>query len=193
MDINPFINRPDEWSLYEPLIGDSMLELGGKQNPDLIRGKHLTYKAYFKSLGFRHVSIDWNGMWGALKLDLRRPLVKHLGTFDMLSNMGTTEHVSDQAGVWRNIHELTMVGGVYVGQTPYPDGKSWWWHGEHYPTEDFYKSFAELNNWDIIRLYKGREIPNENLYCRMQKKANPEFRMPDTSLIKFNVRRGRHK
>ena len=67
-DLNPFHNRPDEWALYQPLIGDSMLEFGGKVN-----GEAGTYKAFFEKLGYRHVSLDWNGEHGALKRDLRQP------------------------------------------------------------------------------------------------------------------------
>lgn len=183
--MNPFHNRPDEWALYEPLQGERMLELGGKIN------KPYTYKAYFESLGFEHISIDWNGEHGALKRDLRKPLWDEFEPFDMVSNMGTTEHVSDQPGVWKNIHYLTKVGGVYVGQTPYHDGKSWWWHGEHYPTEEWYESFAFANGWEIERLYRNREPPNENLYCRMVRVEDWEYVDPDYSLIKWNRRRPR--
>lgn len=183
--INPFHNRPDEWALYEPLIGDAMLELGGKINHGL------TYKAYFEALGFKHISIDWNGEHGALIRDLRRPLWSELGQFDMVSNMGTTEHISDQAGVWENVHNLTRTGGVYVGQTPYHDGKSWWWHGEYYPTEAFFESFAAKNGWKIERMYRDRQPPNENLYVRMLKVLDGLFEMPDPALIKYNRRRPR--
>ena len=183
--MNPFHNRPDEWAYYEPLHGNSMLELGGKINAGL------TYKAYFESLGFRHVSIDWNGQNGAIKRDLRLPLWDELGQFDMVTNIGTTEHVDGQAGVWENIHYMTKVDGVYVGQCPYYDGKSWWWHGSFYPTEAFYESFAELNGWEIERMGTDRPEPNKNLYVRMQKVHDLSFTMPDISLIKFNTRRAR--
>ena len=135
--------REDEWRLLDPLHGDSMLELGNKRNGDAI------YKAYFESLGYRHVSVDWNGRDGALKRDLRLPLWDELGQFDMLTNIGTTEHVSDQRGVWENIHHLVKPGGLYCGLTPYPDGRNWWWHGDWYPTEDFFRAFADLNGWQI--------------------------------------------
>lgn len=183
--MNPFHNRPDEWRLYDPLVGDSMLELGDKINGEF------TYKAYFESLGFRHVSIDWNGKHGALNLDLRRPQWERLGQFDILSNMGTTEHVDDQRAVWENIHHLVKVGGVYVGQTPYHDGQSWWWHGDWYPTEAWFEKFAFLNGWEIERLYRDRKPPNENLYCRMRKFRDDPFVMPPPELIKKNNRRPR--
>ena len=183
--MNPFHNRPDELAYYEPLVGNTMLEFGGKINAGL------TYKAWFESLGFRHVSLDWNGQHGALIRDLRKPQWPEFGQFDMVCNIGTSEHVDDQCGFWENAHELTKVGGVYVGQCPYYDGKSWWWHGSWYPTEAFYESFAELNGWEIERMDTDRPEPNKNLYVRMKKVHDLSFTMPDLALIKRNVMRSR--
>ena len=185
--MNPFWNRPDEWALFDPLVGETMLELGNKKNGPL------TYKAYFESLGIKHTSIDWNGQDGALKRDLRKPLWPELGQFATVSNIGTTEHVSDQRAVWENIHHLTAVGGTYVGLTPYHDGRSWWWHAEWLPTEAFFESYAALNGWHIDRLYSsGRPEPFRNLYVRMVRAEDRPFTMPDLSLIKRNVMRPRH-
>ncbi len=179
--------RPDEYAYYLPLVGDSMFELGGKVN-----GKLGTYKAWFESLGFRHVSVDWNGENGALVRDLRTPLWEEFGQFSMISNVGCSEHVSDQRGCWENIHELAKVGGVYVGQCPYYDGKSWWWHGDYYPTEKFYTEFAQLNGWVIERMGTDLPEPHKNLYVRMRKRANYAFTMPDESLIVSNKKRSKY-
>jgi len=183
--MNPFHNRPEEWDFYQPLVGDSMLEFGGKINGTC------TYKAFFESRGFRHVSLDWNGEHGALVRDLREPQWPEFGQFDMVCNIGTSEHVSDQRGFWENVHNLTKVGGVYVGQCPYYDGLSWWWHGDYYPTETFYLWFALSNGWRIDRMRRGMSPPHENLYVRMCKYADREFTMPDESLIVRNVKRPR--
>ena len=180
-------HRPDEWALYQPLRGTRMLELGGKWCSQA----SATYKSVFEALGFEHISVDWNGQHGALRLDLREPQWEDLGEFDMVTNFGTTEHVDDQSGVWANIHYCTAQGGYYVGQTPYADGRNWWWHGQHYVTEKFYEDFAAMNGWKIERLYVGREEPYRNLYCRMQKLESAAFHMPQGG-IKINQRRSRH-
>jgi len=75
---------------------------------------------------------------------------------------------------------------VYVGLTPYYDGKSWSWHGEWWPTEAFFESFAELNGWEIERMHVGGNIPHQNLCVRMVKKQDREFTMPDMSLFVRN-------
>ena len=181
---NPIPN--DEWEYIDPL-GDtkSMLELGNKKNANGI------YKHYFESIGIQHTSVDWNGEDGALKLDLREPQYQRLGQFDMITNIGTTEHVSYQQGVWENIHNCCKVGGVIVSITPYHDGRSWWWHGDWYPTEMFFERFAELNGYDIEKMGIGREIPNQNLCVRLQKNRSARFKMPEPETIVKNVIRPR--
>ena len=181
--------REDEWRLLDPLHGESMLELGNKRNGDAI------YKQYFESLGYRHVSVDWNGLDGALDRDLRIPLWPELGQFDMLTNIGTSEHVgttlAEQGECWRNIHHLVKTGGIYCGLNPYPDGQSWWWHGDWYPTPEFMTSFAQANNWEIERCYKDRQPPFCNLYTRMRKLGDADYVSPDLGLIKHNKIRPR--
>jgi len=193
MPYNPFHNRPDEWEMYDPLVGTTMLELGGKINaPQEARGyseadkRQYTYKVFFEAMGIEHISLDWNGMHGSISRDLRKPLWDEFGQFDMVANFGTTEHVDGQAGVWENVHRMTKQGGVYVGLTPYPGGESWYWHGEYFPTEGFFESFAELNGWEIEKMHQGREIPHRNLYVRMRKISDGDFIMPDEDLIYFN-------
>lgn len=177
--------RPDEWELLQPLDAETMLELGGKWCSQA----GVTYKSVFEDMGIQHISVDWNGEHGALALDLRKPL--DLGHFDVVTNFGCSEHVDRQDGFWANVHRAVKVGGLYVGQTPYPDGQSWQWHGDYYVTEKFYEEFARLNGWKIERLYRGGNPPRENLYCRMVKlyeTLGSEFTMPRPGLIYRNLR-----
>jgi hypothetical protein len=172
----------DEQSVIWPLVGTRMLELGCKEN------RNGVYKWYFESIGIDHTSIDWNGLYGSLPLDLRKPV--DLPPFDMVTNIGTTEHVSEQEPCWRNIHNLTKVGGVIASATP-REG-DWWWHGEHYPRFEFFEQFAELNGYRIERLAEGLEFPNRNLYARMVKLEDRAFVMPSLDTIFVNERRGPH-
>lgn len=176
--LNPFHNRPAEWDLYSPIFGKTMLELGNKKNGDR------TYKRYFESLGFAHTSIDWNGQDGALKMDLMRPL--DLGTFDVVSNIGTTEHVVKQEPCWRNVCEAMHVGAVLISTTPKPG--HWSWHGENYPTDEFYRQLALLNGLEISRLYESGETPRKMWFCRATRVKDVPFCMPDEKLIFRNRR-----
>ena len=179
-DLGPFHDRPHEWKIFTPLVGSSLLELGNKVN------RQFVYKKFFESLGYRHISVDWNGRDGALPLDLRKPL--NLGTFDMVSNLGTTEHVSEQEPVWRNLAEAMHVGSVLISMTPCPG--HWWWHGEWYPTEEFFTEFASLNGMKIERLYQDREHPLRLVCTRMVRETDVPFQMP-TKGMHYNVIRPR--
>jgi len=190
--INPV--RPDEYAYYLPLEGDSMFEMGGKVNSNVPghKGQFITYKSFFEALGYRHVSVDFDPRWADFNRDLRKPQWPEFGQFDMVCDIGTAEHVEGgQRGLWENVHHLTRVGGLYVGQHPAPGGESWWWHGIHYPTEEFYIAFAELNDWTIERMGYDLPAPNTNLYVRMRKGSEMDFTMPDESLLWFNKRRRR--
>jgi hypothetical protein len=176
-------HRSWEWELFDPLVGSSILELGNKKKS--AGDVTFTYKDVFKSLGFRHVSVDTNGLDGALPKDLRKPL--NLGTFDMVSNIGTSEHVSEndwdgQVACWRNIVEAMHVGSVLVAITPRPG--SWLRHGTWYPHKEFYTELARLNGMEVERCYdsvdRGDNIaPHLRLvYARLRRISDAPFQMP---------------
>lgn len=173
----------DEQRVIFPIFGTTLLELGNKRND---KG---TYKAYFETVGIKHTSVDWNGLDGALKLDLRQPL--NLGQFDMVTNIGTTEHVSEQKPVWENIHNACKLGGVISSVTPLEG--NWWWHGEWYPRMEFFEQFAKLNGYEIEVLEIGREYPNQNIYARLVKVFDDkQFKMPSADTFFFNKIRPRN-
>jgi len=164
-----------------PLVGNRMLELGRKKTGEV------SYKSWFETLGVEHVSVDLKGGYGSLALDLTKPI--DLEPFDMITNLGTTEHVDKQEPCWRNIHNLLKQDGVLVSMTPYPG--DWWWHGYWYPTEDFYMSFAEMNGYRIDYIGIGREKPHRNIDVRMTKVLDEEFVMPASSMMYHNKIRPR--
>jgi hypothetical protein len=173
-DLGPFAGRSAELELYMPLVGKSMLELGNKKN-----APH-TYKEFFVARGFRHVSVDLNGQNGALALDLMQPLA--LGQFDMISNIGTTEHVMSQEPVWRNICEALHVGSVLVSTTPQPG--DWQWHGFWHPTADFYRDLAALNGLSLDRLYVWGAEPRRMNFARLTRVERVPFVMPKDNLFR---------
>ena len=174
------MDQPDEisdlpWSLLTPLDGiTSMLELGNKRRSP----SHKPYKAAFERMGIRHVSVDLNGEDGALPLDLRQPL--NLGRFDMVTNFGTSEHVSEQEPVWRNIIEAC--GKVLISMTPFT---GWENHGIHYPTREFYEELAKLNGFKIEKLEEHNwPVRGVLLTMRAHRIKDQPFTMPDPALIR---------
>lgn len=165
-------------AVIEPLEGvESMLELGNKRGTE-----HEPYKPFFEARGIRHVSVDLNGLDGALALDLRRPL--NLGRFDMVTNIGTSEHVDQQEPVWKNIVDAAL--DVIVCITPAPG--NWPGHGLFYPTEDFYMRLAALNGFTIKTLRKDGPKGRKLVYARLERawwsRVDNPFLMPEASLLR---------
>lgn len=115
-------------------------------------GKHTYVKGYYESLGATYVSFDTNGKGGALKRDLRLPILdkKYVGKFDMLLNLGTAEHVSYQYGVWRNAHQLVRVGGGFFHIGPEFGRKKD--HGVGLYYKAFFTELSELCGYRVARL-----------------------------------------
>lgn len=156
-----------------------MLELGNKNGTG---GRGDSYKRHFEALGIMHTSVDWNGEDGALPLDLRQPL--NLGRFDMVTNIGTSEHVDDQAPVWRNMIE--SCDQVLVCITPAPG--DWPGHGLFYPQPEFYTELARLNGFDLEKLAVEGDPGRALVHARLRRRwavpiIMPDLRMPDLELI----------
>ena len=178
LTLEDFCQRSWEQKLLNPLVGDSMLELGNKR-----KGPVMVYKTIFERLGFRHVSVDMNGRDGALKLDLRKPL--DLGTFDMVTNIGTSEHVSEddydgQVVCWRNIVEAMHIGSVLVSVGPQKGASKWLRHGRWYPQPAFFHELADLNGLEAERVYAD----GNQVYARLIRLEAVPFVMPESGMYR---------
>lgn len=71
-------------------------------------------------LGFDHCAIDTDGSPGALPLDLNydRIPADMKGRSQLVTNLGTTEHVANQLNALEMIHDLTAYGGVMIHRVP---------------------------------------------------------------------------
>jgi len=71
----------------------------------------------------RHTSLDANGM-ASHHVDLNHPLSVGLcaelglGSFDLVTDFGTGEHIFNQAQVWQTLHDLVKVGGYIAFDRP---------------------------------------------------------------------------
>jgi hypothetical protein len=135
--------------------GTKMVELGDQVlQPDAKKiYPHNTGKKYFTSLGVEHTSIDLDAGRGAIPLDLAQPIKnpKLLGAFDVLTNMGTSEHVWNQYECWKNIHNLLRVGGLMIHSIP-TKSKAWVSrnHCEFYFTESYFPALAKVFGYRLI-------------------------------------------
>jgi hypothetical protein len=144
--------------LQKPMRGLKVCELGNQVSGWKLR---VSVKQIMQWLGAEHTSIDLNGLDGALKLDLSKPLPNFLlGRFDLVTNAGTTEHVvvendkidfSDQWQAFLSIHGLLKPTAAIIHVLPSEKG----FHcgcGYVY-THQFFLKLAEMCYYRIVECY----------------------------------------
>lgn len=105
------------------------------------------YRVVFDCVTYR--AIDLNGTEVAWRYDLNRPLPTD-ETFHVVTNFGTSEHVFDQAQIFRSIHALARPGGLMLHALPHQGGPN---HGffNYHPT--FFHDLAAANGYRIAALF----------------------------------------
>ena len=151
-----------EWLKVNGII----LPKGGEQHP-----KGVVSKLFWESLGFNHTSIDMNGLDGSLKLDLRKELPKDLhNKFDIIYDGGTGEHVDNQYMCFKNVHDITKIGGIMIHVLPkvghFPD------HCQYYFTKDSFNVLEDLCNYKKIRLFEHEADGGIMIWSVLEKTQN---------------------
>jgi hypothetical protein len=157
--------------------GCRMVELGnqhfkGSDGKDTGRAA----KNYFQSFGVDHVSIDTNGKDGALNIDLQKEITDTnlVGTFDVLTNFGTIEHVRQQYPCWLNVHNLVKKGGIFIHVTPRVG--HWGNHGIYRYSRSFFQKLSEACEYVILENFVMPYRPKKDFVCcSMIKKADNKF------------------
>ena len=98
-------------------------------------------------MGFdQYVALDVNERMDALVVDLNQPIdLGSVGTFDLVVDNGTGEHLFNQFAVWSNHHKLTKVGGVLLKIMPFTP---WFNHGFFNFNPILYRDVANANAYE---------------------------------------------
>lgn len=177
-----------------------MLELG---NQAIRKNAQASYKIntskskiYFLEQGCNHYSIDWNGLDGAIPLDLTLPIPipKFMKYFDIVTDFGDMEHVRGfedwMEGVghwvaWKNIHDMGKVGCLYVHTVPMVG--SFKGHGSYHYTLEFFENLCKVNDYEILILKAVQCNPitnnREYAFCSYIKRKDQDFG-PDQEVFK---------
>jgi hypothetical protein len=146
----------------------TMLELGS-QNTYFDSEPTGIAKQYYQSQGFDHVSVDLNAEYGSIAKDLSQ--LHDLGTYDLVTDFGTSEHVPDFYMCWLNKHKACKIGGLIISENPKVN--NWHGHGYHYVTMEFYSEFAKLAGYEILEIGEHAAMGNVtdgwNVYAVLQK------------------------
>lgn len=141
---------------YYNTAGLSMFELG---NQRFAFSGCSTGKEYFTNKGMHHTSVDINGEDGALPLDLTKPEMfgEFKNKYDILTNLGTTEHVEPidkQYDCFSIIHSVVKPGGIMIHMVPdveeYDVSGAWNKHCNIYYRKEFFTQLVEHCNYTML-------------------------------------------
>ncbi len=137
-------------------------------------------KSWYTFMGVAdYVSLDANGRNGAIAVDLGRPIyhAKWTEHFDLVTNVGTLEHVGEwaqrlddddakdrerreaQCQCLRTVHDVTAIGGLMV-HSLIPKG-GWDTHCMFRYDKDFVVTLARLNGYEMVE-YRRMNLPTLN-------------------------------
>lgn len=174
-----------EETIRENKIGSlRMVELGNQ----FMKGMHIETgriaKDYFISKGFDHTSIDKNGKDGALPISLNKEIFNTtlIKSFDILTNFGTTEHVTNQYICWKNIHNLVKQNGLFVHLVPLT--KNWKGHGYYKYTTDFFYKLSKECNYEILKHFIRKDLPGKDMICCSMIKLQDNVFVPEENFFK---------
>src|SRR5579863_9325658 len=77
-------------------------------------------RSFWTSLGFDYAAIDVDGSPGSIPLDLNfdETPAGLRGKYDLVTNLGTTEHICNQLNAFKAIHDLAGSGAVMIHHLP---------------------------------------------------------------------------
>lgn len=149
----------------------TVCDLGAQNNYDQPKLPAPYMSEWWKSKGIKeYMSIDLSGENDSKQWNLSEPL-KTTKTFDLVMDLGTSEHVKDYYQCFANMDKLCKVGGIIYKENPMTG--HWPGHGFHYVTEDFYIQLAKISGYEIWKLETHYAMHNYesggNIICVMRK------------------------
>ena len=102
------------------------------------------YKAIFDYK--EYMAIDFHGTAHSIKFDLNNEY-KDDKKYDVVTNIGTSEHIFNQLAVFKTIHNSVTAGGFIIHQLP---GQGYYDHGFYNYQPTFFFDLAQANNYFMI-------------------------------------------
>ena len=152
-----------------------MLEFGCQ----MMRFRSRPAKEYFyKKNIHKHISIDLSGKYGAQKLDLNKPITKFPNVFDISTDFGTIEHLSNQYQAFKNIHDMTRVGGYMIHALPMEG--YWTTHCPYHYEPIFFYALSDCNKYscklnEVVPVLIRYHPEEASVNVIMKKKFNAPF------------------
>ena len=95
----------------------------------------------------QYIAFDLNREMGAIPLDLNLPVAEqnHLYQYDLVVNNGTSEHLFNQYQVFKNMHDLCILGGIMLNVVPF---SPWINHGFFNYNPIFFRDLILANDYN---------------------------------------------
>jgi hypothetical protein len=126
-------------------LGNQIIRDDAKKRYNIRTGKS---KVYFLGLRCNHHSIDWNGLDGAIPIDMTKPMSikRFINAFDIITDFGCMEHYGgNHWQAWKNIHDMGKVDCIYIHTVP--DVSSFMRHGAFHFSMEFFHKLCDANNY----------------------------------------------
>jgi hypothetical protein len=114
----------------------------------------------FNILGCTYECIDLEDRYSALPIDLNHAKLlpgQHI-LFNVVTNLGTSEHIFNQANCFQIIHDLCAVQGIMIHVVPHA-GEEQKSHGMFCYSDGFFNDLALANKYEVIRHYVDEYKP----------------------------------
>lgn len=128
--------------------------------------KTIQAKEVYEKAGYTYTSIDVDERPGTLRVDLARfEIPRPREKFDLVVNVGTTEHLANPVAAFALMHELCALGGIIFHDVPlFGFGN----HGLINPTPKFWHALHWMNRYHpmSIKIYQFDEsaVDKGNIY-----------------------------
>ena len=170
-------------------ITDYVMAFGGKEGPGVLQefserlAKGSAYDAVkgginesfagelIERCGMSYLSMDIAKGYKTEVFDLNHEDLpaQHHGAYDVVMNIGTTEHVFNQYNSFKVAHEAAHVGSYMVHQLPasgYTD------HGYYMYTGRFFFELAGYNKYEITDVWYDGPSGDDDLYMSLRRYAS---------------------
>jgi len=115
----------------------------------------LFYKAIFDYK--EYLALDLQGTKHSINFDLNNEY-KDVKKYDVVTNIGTSEHIFNQLAVFKTIHNSVAAGGLIIHQLP---GQGYYDHGFYNYQPTFFFDLAQANNYFMIGFWMYDNIKKE--------------------------------
>lgn len=130
--------------------------------------------------GFEYQSLDLFRGYNTILFDLNihQPAERLRSRFDLVTNLGTTEHLLNQHLAMETLHNLTKIGGIIYHDLPL---SGYYSHGYFSYHPLFFEHLASANSYDIVL----------QAYSKGPDHKTPKFMaangFPDRAFIDFGI------